>query len=95
MRKLIACQRGATTIEYGVFAALAIALVTSGVSTLGENIGSTFTRAGAAMAAAPEPAGTAAARQGGMSAGGTTLIHVEDIHVKLGESRDEFLEDQE
>ena len=54
MRNLIHCRRGATAIEYGLFAALVAILLSSGISTIGEKIGSSFSEAGAAMAAAPK-----------------------------------------
>ena len=53
MRKLAKCSRGATAIEYGLFAGLAAIVLMSGVSTIGERIGGTLSNAGAAMAATP------------------------------------------
>lgn len=58
MERLIKNSRGATTIEYSLLAALVIILITSGVSTLGENLTLGFDKAGAAMASEPEAAKT-------------------------------------
>ena len=58
MRKLMHCRRGATTIEYGIFLALAALVLSSGIGTIGDRIGGTFSKAGAAMAAtSPRPDG--------------------------------------
>lgn len=53
MRRFLSCSRGATTIELGLFAVLAVILINSGVSTVGEKFGGTFAQAGAAMASSP------------------------------------------
>ncbi len=60
MRRFLSCSRGATTIELGIFAMLAVLILGSGLSTVGEQIGGTFTKAGAAMASAPTPTPTIA-----------------------------------
>jgi Flp pilus assembly pilin Flp len=59
MRKFVKCTRGATSIEYGLFGALAAIVLMSGLSTIGERIGGSFSKAGAAMAAGRDtPEGT-------------------------------------
>jgi len=63
MRTLLKCRKGATAIEYGLFAALAALVLSSGVTTIGERIGGTFATAAGAMAASPADA--ALARESG------------------------------
>lgn len=49
LQRFVACQRGATAIEYGLIAALiAVSLITS-MGTLKTKIAGTFTKVGNAM----------------------------------------------
>jgi pilus assembly protein Flp/PilA len=84
MKDLMRCRRGATAIEYGLFAGLAAIVLMSGASTIGAKVGGTFANAGAAMAAAPDapPPSDGSLRA---TAGEARLIRVE-------ESREGFLD---
>lgn len=84
MKHLIHCQRGATALEYGIFLCLAAIILSSGLSTVGERIGGTFSRAGAAMAAAPH------AEQGGM--GGVSDVNIRTIEVEVDNTTGNLLE---
>ena len=83
MRSLVKCRRGATAIEYGLFAALAVILLSSGVSTIGDKIGGTFANAAGAMAApvpvaAPGGADASIEASGGGGAHGARHIVVDE-----------------
>lgn len=73
--RFISCRRGATAIEYGLFAGLAAIVLMSGASTIGEKVNGTFAQAGAAMAATP---GTETVAMMDATSSDARLIHVRE-----------------
>lgn len=73
-------DRGATSIEYGVFAAFAAVVALSGLSAVGGKINGVFATAGQAMAAST-PADNATV--------------AEATRVAVGDTRDQFLENHQ
>lgn len=49
-KSFAACKRGATAIEYGLIAALIAVAVIGGVTAIGKNANTTFTKVSAKMA---------------------------------------------
>lgn len=77
LRALRADHGGATSIEYGVFAAFAAVVLLSGLSAVGGKLNGAFATAGQAMAATtPSEAGNA----------------TEATRVEVGDTQDRFLE---
>jgi Flp pilus assembly pilin Flp len=74
---ILQCNRGTTTIEYALFAAMAAILITSGITTLGESVGKKFDLAAGAFAAETNKDHTAKS-----SSGNSRMIHIKE------ESRD-------
>lgn len=51
MKKFLKNKSGATAIEYGLIAALIAVAIITAVTTLGQQVNTTFTRVGAGVAA--------------------------------------------
>ena len=85
--KVLADNRGASTSEYALIAALVILVATSGITTLGEKVGGMFARASGAMAAASVPAPETETN----AADASLNVASEGFEVHVGETRGNFL----
>lgn len=87
MSDLMRCRRGATTIEYGIFLALAAMVLSSGIGTIGDHIGDPFSKAGAAMAATSP-------RTDGPEGGERTMLAASTNHhmIHIKEDQNGFLD---